>query len=392
LIQPFSILNRYIFLEMLPPFFINMAFFTFIFLMKQILDITDMVVNHKVGVGPVFMMLVFMMPFFLRYVIPMSVMMAVLMTFLKLSGDNEIMAIKASGVSIYHLLKPVMAFCLLGTLATGAITIYGMPFGADRFRSLLLKVATSNLNVSLKERTFNDSFKGIMLYVNKIDTRNGELRNVFIQDNRTSGVNNTVVAKTGRLIGEPDKMVYYLRLFGGTINQMNFTEKSSNTIDFETYDIRLDLKDVIANGNVAHKRTDEMTLEEHIAYMHRVKGDRQEHASALIRYHQRFAFPFACIAMGLLAFPLGIQPRHSRKGLSIGLGLFFFLLYYILLAIGSTMGEDGNYPPVVAMWMPNLLLGGFGIYLIIRSGRERPVTLTWLDPYVDRIINWFRKK
>lgn len=377
---------------MLPPFFINMAFFSFIFLMKQILEITDMVVNHKVGVGPVFMMLVFMMPYFLRFVIPMSVMMAVLITFLKLSADNEIMAIKASGVSIYYLLKPVIFFCTLGTLVTGAITIYGMPLGAERFRTLLFKVATSNLNVSLKERTFNDSFKKIMLYVNKIDTRSGELRNVFIQDNRTAGINNTVVAKSGRLIGEPNNMVYYLRLFGGTINQMDIQKKSSNTIDFETYDIRLDLKDVIARGDAINKRTDEMTIEEHNAYLKKVKKNRREHASALIKYHQRFSLPFACLAMGLLALPLGIQPRHSKKGLIVGLGLFFFLVYYVLLAMGKTLGEDGNYPPIVAMWMPNLLLGGFGIHLLVRSAKERPLTLTWLDPYMDRALNWFKKK
>ena len=386
-IQPISLLSRYLFVEMLAPFSINLVFFSFIFLMKQILDITDMVVNHRVGVGPVFLMLAFMMPYFLRYVIPMSVMMAVLMTFLKLSGDNEIMALKASGVSVYRLLTPVLAFCALGTILTGAITIHGMPLGASHFRTLLFNVATSNLNVSLKERTFNDSFKQIMLYINKIDTRSGELRQVFIQDNRSEGINNTVVAETGRLIGEPEKMVYYLRLFGGTINQMDLQKRSANTIDFETYDIRLDLKDVIPMGEIVHKRPDEMTLAEHVVHLQQVAGDPREHRSALLKYHQRFSLPFACLAMGLLALPLGIQPRHSKKGLSIGLGLSFFLVYYVLLAVGVTLGEDGHYPPMLAMWVPNLLIGGIGVFLLIRVAREKPLTFSWLDVHLDRLKN-----
>ncbi len=392
MIQPISLLSRYLFVEMLGPFFINLAFFSFIFLMKQILDITDMVVNHKVGVGPVLLMLTFMMPYFLRYVIPMSVMMAVLMTFLKLSADNEIMALKAGGVSVYRLLTPVLAFCILGTVLTGAITIFGMPLGASHFRTLLFEVATSNLNISLKARTFNDSFKNIMLYINKIDTRSGELRQVFIQDSRSEGINNTVVAETGQLVGEPEKMVYYLRLFGGTINQMDLQKRSAYTIDFETYDIRLDLKDVIPMGDIANKRPDEMTLAQHADHLQQVAGDPREHRSALIKYHQRFSLPFACLAMGLLALPLGIQPRYSKKGLSIGLGLSFFLVYYILLAVGVTLGEDGLYPPVLAMWIPNLFIGGIGVVLLIRVGREKPLTFTWLDPHLDRIMNWLVRK
>ncbi|WP_054690038.1 LptF/LptG family permease [Desulfosarcina cetonica] len=205
MIRPFSILSRYLFLEMLPPFFINLAFFSFIFLMKQILDITDMIVNHRVGVGPVFLLLIYTMPYFLQYVIPMSVMMAVLLTLLRMSSDNEIMALKAGGVSIYRLLPPILAFSLMGTVVTGFMTIAGVPVGAERFKTLLFDVATANLNVSLKERTFNDNFKDVMIYVNRIDPKTRELHQVLIEDGRTADVNNTVVARVGKLFGDPQK-------------------------------------------------------------------------------------------------------------------------------------------------------------------------------------------
>jgi lipopolysaccharide export system permease protein len=77
--------------------------------------------------------------------------------------------------------------------------------------------------------------------------------------------------------------------------------------------------------------------------------------------------------MGLLAVPLGIQARNSKKAFGIGLGLFFFLLYYILLSVGTAFGENGSYPPVIGMWMPNVILGGFGIYLLILSAKEKTV-------------------
>ena len=124
-----TVSTRYILKEMLPPFFINVGFLLFIFLMTKILDITNYIVNYKIGLATVLSMLLFTMPQFLQFVIPMSVMLAVLLTFLRMSGDNEIIALKASGFSIYQLLPPVVIFCIAGSLLTMFLTIYGIPWG-----------------------------------------------------------------------------------------------------------------------------------------------------------------------------------------------------------------------------------------------------------------------
>jgi lipopolysaccharide export system permease protein len=225
-----------------------------------------------------------------------------------------------------------------------------------------------------------------MLYVNKIDAKSGDLHNVLIEDGRQPGVNNTVIARSGKLFGEPKEMIYYLRLFDGTINQMDMQDRSSHTIHFETYDIRLDLKGVISSGGISSTKPDEMVLADLKAYLRQIKVNQKDYNSALLKYHKKFSIPFACLAMGLLALPLGIVSRHSKKSVGIGLGLIFFLLYYMLLSVGSTLGEDGRYPPVVGMWMPNLILGGFGIYLLIRTTKERPLAFNGLEQLVEKTM------
>lgn len=360
--------------------------------MKQILDITDMIVNHKVGIGAVCLLLAYTMPFFLQFVIPMSVMMAVMMAMLRMSSDNEIMALKAGGVSVYRLLTPVMAFSLFGALTTVYMTVSGVPVGGERFKTLLFDVATANLNVSLKERTFNDNFKQIMLYVNRIDPHSKELHHVLIEDSRTEGVNNTVIARRGRLFGEPREMVYHLRLFDGTINQTDMHDRSSYNINFETYDIRLDLRDVISTPGVANKTPAEMTLTKLRAHLKKIKDNKLAYNSALLNYHKKFSIPAACLAMGLLALPLGIQSRNSKKAFGIGLGLLFFLLYYILLSMGTVYGESGKCPPMVAMWMPNVILGSVGVYLLVRSAKEKTLNLSFLVPVLDRAMKLVRKR
>ncbi len=390
--NPFSILNRYLFVEMLPPFFINMAFFSFIFLMKQLLEITDMIVNHNVSFAHVFLLLAYTTPYFFQYVIPMSVMMAVLLALLRMSGDNEVLAIKAGGLSVYRMLPPVLAFSLLGTLITGYITIVGVPLSAERFKKLVLDVATTNLDVSLKERTFNDNFKDVILYVNKIDPNSGSLQNVLIEDRRTPNAHNTVVASTGVLVGEPEKLIYHLRLYNGTINQLDVKKRSSHTIHFKTYDIRLDLKDVMSVVSESHKTPNEMTLTELTEYLNTVRDRKNVYDSALLKYHKKFSLPVACLAMGVLALPLGIVSRRSNKAYGIGLCLFYFLLYYILLTVGTTLGENGSCPPLIAMWVPNITLGGFGVLLLVRSAKEKHLSFDWFWPVVDKTIKWVGKK
>ena len=160
---------------MLSPFVINTVFFTFIFLMTKILDITKMIVNYKISLFSVIMILVYSVPRFLTFVIPMSVMMAVLLTFLRLSSDNEIVALKAGGISIYGLIPSVLVFSMMGLILTGFMTVYGSPWGKLLIRERTFQIAVSHSNVGLKERTFNDGFKDVMLYINKIDLKSKNL-------------------------------------------------------------------------------------------------------------------------------------------------------------------------------------------------------------------------
>ena len=194
-----SIINRYIFREMLSPFFLSVAVFTFIFLMAKMIKITNWVVNYDVSILSVVMIICYSMPLFLVFVLPMSLMMSILLTFLRMSGANEITALKTGGLSIYRLLPPVVFFCLSGFAATLFLTIYAMPWASLAIKELSYSVAASNIDIGLKERTFNGSFKDVMLYVNKVDIKNKELIDLFIEDKRQPDIVSTVIAPKGKL-------------------------------------------------------------------------------------------------------------------------------------------------------------------------------------------------
>ncbi len=370
-----SIIYRYVFKEMIPPFVINLMFFTFVFLMAEMLKITDMVINYRVGVFTVLLMFVYSTPYFLTFVIPMSIMMAVLLTFLRLSGDNEIVALKTSGMSIYGLLPPAMSFCLLGFLLTLFMTVYGMPWGRLSLKELAYKVVSSNLEIGFKDRTFNDSFEDVVLYMNKIDPKTKELQDIFIEDKRTQNIVSTVVAPRGKLFSEPDEYVYRLLLYNGVIYQVDVKNRSTNYIDFETYELRLDIKKAASRLKRGNKHRKEMGLAELRQYLNNSTIKDAHYYNALMELYKKFSIPTACFALGLLAVPLGIQSMSAKRSFGLMLGLIFFLIYYMLLSAGLVFGETGAYPPVIGMWVPNIVLGGLGLYLLVQTANERQLRI-----------------
>jgi len=389
-----SIINRYVFKEFIPPFLICIIFFTFLFLMAKILLITNLVVNYNISLSKVILLLIYFVPYFLVFVVPMSVMMAVLLTFLRLSSDNEIIALKTGGISIYGLLPPVLIFCLTGYIVTFILAVYGMPWGKTSIKELTVDVAASNLELGLKERIFNDNFKDVMLYVNEVNLKKGELTDVFVEDKRTENIISTIVAPRGVLISEKDKLVFRLRLFDGRINQVSIKNKSVNSISFETYDINLDLKSALTDTRRkwAQKDEKEMNLSELRYFLANATDKNSRYYDALIELHKKFSIPFACFVLGILALPLGAQLKSSRRSYGLVVGLAFFLFYYLLLSVGYVLGNRAYYPPLLGMWVPNIVIGSVGFYLLIRTAKDLPVRIFLLSDLLTYIKFHFVKR
>jgi len=252
-----------------------------------------------------------------------------------------------------------------------------MPWGMLGFKQLAFKVAASNLDIGLKERTFNDAFKNVMLYVNKVDLKSKTFTDVFIEDQRSPKVSVTIIAPKGKLLADPEKGTFHLKLFNGTINQVDLEKRSVNSISFDAYDLSLDLRKAMSAANDFQKGQKEMNLDElsrYIASLEHKKDSR--YYTALLEFHKRFSVPFACFSLGLLAIPLGVNTRSARRSFGLGLGLGFFLFYYMLLSAAMVFGERGIYPPVIGMWVPNIVISAIGAYLFnrVHTGGIKSVT------------------
>jgi lipopolysaccharide export system permease protein len=392
-VRSINTINKYIFRELFFPFLSSLFFLTFVFLMSRIPEITNMVMNYNVPVSSVLVLLGFKLPRFLEFTIPMSVTISILLTFMRMSGENEILALKASGSSLYKLLPPVLTFCVLGTILSLLVTIFVMPWAKTSFKLKSIEFAQSSIDMALQERQFNAQVDDLMIYVAHVDVKTHGLEDIVIEDRRTKGVVSISTAPSGKIISSENKQVYTIRLYDGAINQVKLDEGSVNNIKFGGYDIVIDLDAMNKNIGNTGKRIDERSLGDLVQFIRSGIKNQTKLNEALMELHEKFSVPFACLALGLLSFPLGVQSSSTHKSSGLGLGLFFFLLYYLLLATGWSVGESGAYPPFLGMWMPNVVLGSAGIYLLIRNVKDRPVQLPkFMVTYAHVLKRSFTKK
>jgi lipopolysaccharide export system permease protein len=325
-----SVIHRYIFRELLSPFFISLAFLLFVFLMTTLNDITEMVVNYRVSLASVLMAMLYNIPSFLQYIIPIAVMIGVLLTFLKMSSDNEIIAMKAGGMSIFAMLPPVLAFCLMGCLLTAFMSIYGEPWGKLSTKAMAEKLNSSGIAAfKLRKPSIdNNSFDNGAIYVGRVNPGQNTLENIFIEYQVESD-QAFIPAPRGRLVGDSESQIYHLLLEDGQINRADIENQTVYAINFDTCRIRLDAnRSLESSGKV--KKEKEMTLGELREHLRTLDKKKKYYFKALTVYHSKFSIPFACFAMGILAVPLGVQSKSAKRSFGVGLGVFFFLGYYII--------------------------------------------------------------
>ena len=164
-------INRYILKEIALPFGMILLVLTFVLLMGKILQLMDLMINKGVRFTDIALLMLYLMPSFLMFTLPISLLIAILIGLGRLSGDNEITVLKMSGLSLYQLSIPVAGAALAAFLMTAVTTLFLVPYGNLASRNLLYDMAKQKASIGIREKVFIDDFRGILLYAEKIPSQ-----------------------------------------------------------------------------------------------------------------------------------------------------------------------------------------------------------------------------
>jgi len=254
-----------------------------------------------------------------------------------------------------------------------------IPKGNLEAKNLLFRVVKQKASVGIKEKVFNDDFRGIVIYADRIPANADSMEGVLLYEETTNDEPSTIIASKGTLVSNPQSLTVTLRLENGSIHTVDPGFKNYKKIDFSTYDVRLDFKGSAAQEKrVKFSKIDEMTLWDLRDQIDNPEPDGPSRRELMIEFNQRLASPFTCLIFAILGIPLGIQSSRSGKMRGFTIGLSLVMVYYVFLLYGKALGETGIVPPVIGVWTPNVLFMAAGVYVYVLRAREREITPKWL--------------
>ncbi|MFQ5736101.1 MAG: LPS export ABC transporter permease LptF [Thermodesulfobacteriota bacterium] len=376
-------MDIYIFKEVTVPFLLSLAVLTVTALLSKIIKIIELMVTHGIGASFIFWFVVSVIPTFLIYTIPISFLLGVLIAFTRLSSDSEITAMKAGGLSLFNIMKPVLAVAVLAYAVTLAFTLYIFPWGNQNIKQLLFEAARSRLVSGIEDKTFYDRFKGVVLYVDHLNQKTGEMEGIFISEGSggAGAEPNVFFAKKGVFSQSTDDSTVYLKLFDGTIHRKSSGGGGSYHIaEFSTYVLELDLAGVPA-AMAGNRSNRELYPGEMVERVRQIRAKGEDTSPYLIDLHKRFALPASIFVFALLGVPLGIQKIRAARFTGFSVAMAVVLIYYALSTAMEALGETGALNPIVAVWGSDIVFCAAGVYVFYRAAKDAPVD----------VAAWFRR-
>jgi lipopolysaccharide export system permease protein len=368
-------LYRYILREIWPTFLASLFVFIFIMMAARMLSITELIVTRGVHLSQVAGMVLFLLPDILTFALPAVTLMSVVVAFLRLSADSEIIAMKSSGISLYQMLPPVIFFSLAAFVACLAITTFAAPWGNRSFKDLLFKIAETKADLGIKERIFCEPFGNLVFYVNNFSREERVLKDVFVVDRRDEEMTNTIVSDEARIIMRPAERTITLLFMRGTIFLVEKNLQGSRTIKFNTYALNIGLKDVLADLASRKKAPHELSVGQLVDQLKNTPDTEKEYSRIMRELFEKLSIPLAVFFMGIIGVPLGAQIRGRGRSTGIGVSLMVFSLFYLLLMIIRGVCSTGALSPAFGVWIPDLFLVVTAIVLFRRASNERPIHL-----------------
>jgi len=386
-------LFRYVAKELLPSFLLGLLLFTLILFMDKITRIVEMVINKGVPLADVLKLLACLVPNFLLLTLPTAFLLGVMLTFNRIGADNEYTAWKAAGVSLYQFLPPVYVFSLLVFFCAASMSFWVAPHSLRMFNALLHGIATRHALVGLKERVFFDEFPGLVVYIDRGVPGQEKLQGIFIADQNLSEDPVLYFAEEGAFFTDEASGKITAVLRRGCIHRRISKKETYQVLYFDTYTVHLRLDQKLFPQASGTLKNEELSLGEFRAKIRDKAAKGEDVTGDRIDFHTRVALPFACFVFCTLGIPLALGDRRTVRYTGFALSIGVVLLYFVLIKTGWSMTKTGLIPAWLAPWVPNLLLGAAGTYLLVQKARERPVrVMEWYEEGVARLLDWIRDR
>jgi lipopolysaccharide export system permease protein len=376
--------------QILASLLITVMVFTFVLLLGNALkEILPLLVNRQVTFGVVAQAAALLVPFAWVFALPMGMLTATLLVFGRFSADQELTAVRASGISLLSLVSPILLLSLALCALSALVNMEIGPRCRVAYTNILFNLRLGFSGAQLPEGQYIKDFPGYIFHVGR--NRGGDLQDVMVWDlnDETNSVTylraargklevdapnkrvvlslydvKSVVMREGRPVPNAFKEMTVVRT--NVLQQPTFQAKISDMtsgqlwVELHDWEQRLSRQTSGRNLSKAQLQARKRELE-------KVLGD----PTTPIRFqiHQQVAFSFACFGFTLVGIPLGIRMHRRETNVGIAVALALVAVYYSFILLAQSLDSRPEWAPHLIVWLPNFIFQAVGAVLLWRANR-----------------------
>ena len=370
-----NLLHRHLFWSVLSTCAAAVGLFAFVLIVGNALkDLLGYAIAGQLAPEAFVKLVLLLIPYVGAYALPMGVLTGVLLVLGRMSAQNEITAMRAAGLGLSYIARPVILLGLAGAALAMLINFHYMPRARTAYKETLADSLRQNPLSFIVPKTFIREFPGVVLYVGEKD--GVELRDFWLwQLDDEKRVRTFARAQSGRFYYDEPANTLVLTLSRVSIETRdpadpeNFS-KPPSTGSSEEVPVELKL-DAIFGKTTLRKKLSWMTFGELMADFRRLNGPDDTLARLQVSFalHEKASSAAAVLAFALLAVPLGIRVSRKETSANLGVALALVMGYYMLTVIVGWLDQYQTIRPDLLLWTPTVLFLGLALWLSNRIGK-----------------------
>ncbi len=355
-----TILDRYLFSELAAPFGFAIAAFTLFMLINMLFLAAEYVINKGVPVVLIARYLVLQLPALMYLILPFSCLFGVLLGIGRLAGDNEIAAMRTSGISLQRIALPCYVLGVLMTLVAFGINEQIAPHAQTKSVELFRQIAFHSTQAIIQPYQFFRTVDGQhVIYIQSVDSGTGMMHNVQVFNIGAGYWPETLTARSGRQLNGK------LALYDGVVTTTGYQGTVTQVKHFDRLEFPLgDTSLLYSPQSPFETNARELRMQ-----IQNLKTGGQDVTQLEMSLQQKYAMPAACLIGVLISLPMGIRFGRRGRGIAAIFAVIILLAYWMLMAATNALGKSGAMPPVFAAWFPNIAMGGVGLALLLLEER-----------------------